>query len=1554
MPYIVGSNSAKTITFKSTTNNAADVVIFDTINTKATVYLDSCSHLRFNYLTLKANSSSKSRVVEMKNNARNIKFASNIIEGNKVNSTSTNYALIYSSKTGTQKDSLLVFEKNQFVNGSYAIYVSGVAANRPDSVVIIENTMSQSYRSVYLSQVNGIIFTNNNVSQNDTSSQSFSGLYLANVNRLHRINQNQITAKNLEYGIYLSSVFGQTIIYRALISNNFVASQGNTSSGSGIYLASSENINLFYNTVNLSGTSAAGTRGLYLSAGSSINVRNNIFSNLVDGHAYYIATTPGSWLSNYNDLFTTGTNLGYYNSSQYSTLATWKSSTQADSNSINSNPYFTTWNNPIISEVTINGKAQPVSNVTVDLFGNPRNATTPDPGAVEFVVPQHDLAIINITQPASTYICNDPEVPVVITIRNNGADTVKFATNNVTVNASIDCSFNQLYSYTINSGILAPGSSMSVQITDALDLSSPEQYIFKIWHEWALDANHINDTLIQNYNLTKITNYPYDVNFSVLPTPPFTSQILSGSASWSLAQGDMSNPTVSPQFGTGRLYYNSYSNSGIARVMPWSMDFSSLTNPIVEFWMSQDNGYSSSLLEGVTVRVSTDGGATWTNDTMFARRYNASYTTAGWKRFEMNLSNYVGQSCVRLAFDVQGQGGNNISIDRIVVRDFYADDAKTNIVQTLGESPVIYGSPITVKAQVENYGANPLYNKNVTLTIVGANSYTETVSVDTLNIAAVKMVTFTGFTPLNLGENTIKVSVENDDNNVNNDAYYNLISTTETYAHSDTSKVFSYQSNPNALLLSRYHVSGIRTIRSVKAFVGPTSTIGKKIYGVVLSANGQLIGKSDTLTIAASDTSNWVTLPITNWYDAVIIDTNFYAGVAQIGTGYSPVGSQYENPIRNNAFYTAPLAGGTLTETTTKGRLMIKAVVGPLPDDDAKLIAITNPTSGCGLGTQQVTLKIFNNGVNDILANQLTAWYSVDGAAPVSQVVPVAIPSGTSYDYSFTPAFDFSTITDASINFIIKAWINLPVDVLHQNDTIFNYNVLSQAVPPTAVVTSPNPTTVGYMEPATFTAENPGAYQGSLKWFSSLTSTTPLQQGTDFTSGNVMSDTTFYVGFQRIDGAGYSQNFGTGSESNGAIPFNGYFDYGWSSVIYKKSEIGDMGIIDTIKFQINSATVGYVMNDQKVYMKVVPDSIFTDLNQPDPATMTLVYDGDITMTNNQWLDVPVNGGFFYDGNGHVQIYWENNDGVWASGYPSFKSTTIANVAKYNYLDDEFPTGEGTMSTTRTNAKFYMQKLGCLSELTPCVVDVTNIPLNDVSPVSVVSPQSQCYLANENVKIRVRNILSTEASAGTQVYCLINGGTLLQGTITEPIAPNATVEFTFPTTYNFASNNGDAPYDLKVWTSLVDDTYLLNDTLNYSFISQFTALPLTFTDVTIPYGTTQTFDYNGILSVFNGATVTSPIFSGSPFITPVLFDTTHYWFEGRGTDGQMMEIIVGNGTSSNYNIPVNGDYNYGWSSALYKQSEIGGPGTIDTLNFPNLFSNVRLFNEQSKIIYGCSK
>lgn len=1546
-----GASFTNTITFKSETNNAADVIFNDTINALATIYLDSASHYRFMNLTLKAGNSSRSRVVEFKNNCTNIIFENNIMEGTSNNSTSTNYALVYSSKSTSQKDSILVFNNNTFLNGSQAIYLTGLSANRTDSVVITSNTMNQDYRGLYLSNVNGVTINNNSVEQAASSTQSFYAMYLESVSRLHKVTKNTVTCSNLYYGLYLSSVSGVDSVKRALVSNNFIASNGNYSSGSGTYIYSGNNINFYNNTINLTGSTTTGCRALYVSSGTGIDIRNNILANNVGGIAIYISTQPTKWWSNYNNLYTTGVNLGYISSNRTS-LSAWKTGSGKDTNSVSVNPFFMTWNNPNTSEIPLNNSAQAVSVVTDDLFGNSRSATTPDMGAVEFDVSQYDLAIWSVISPKSSLVCNESGLDIRILVRNMGTDTIHFDQTNVPFNAKVVNGPNiNNYTFVQNTGFLASTDTMSINITDALDFSIPSIYNLTIWHELATDGNRDNDTIVHIQNMTKINSFPYDIDFSSEIDPPLAIEQINGTVSWAIATGDMASPTLSPVFGNGRLYFNSYTGSGsISRAMLGAMDFTNLNNPLLEFWMSQDvtGGATSYLLEGVTVRASIDGGTSWTNDTLFIRRYNAAFTTPGWKRYELDLSYYAGEPCVRIAFDGRSEAGYNISIDRILVRDVFSNDARTNFVQAVGQTPVNYGSPVAVTAEIQNFGANDLFNLNVTLNVTGVNTHSETIVVDTLLRNGKKIITFNSFAPIALGENHISVAVANDDDNSNNTDVCQVISTTDEYSHADSSLVFAYQGNSNGLLLAKYRISGIRSVREITTYISPISSIGKKIYGVVVNANGTILAKSDTLTISDADTASWVSLPIIDWNNAIFTDTIFYAGIAQIGSG-NIIGSQEETPLRKNTFYTAPINGGTLTETLSKGKLMIGAIVGALPPHDAELIAITNPIGGCGVGTQPITIKIQNQGSDTIFANELTAWYSVDGGTAINELVNATIPSGTSYDFSFTQTFNFTPPTDQSLEYVIDSWINLTEDPYNNNDSLFAYTILSEVVPPVAVLTTD--TMEGYyMQTASFAASNPGTYQGAISWYLNNDTENAIHVGPDYTTGILQTDTSFYVGFQRLDNMGYSDTIGDGTVSSYYLPYCGLYNYSWSAMLLRDFEINGIGNLDTIKYQINEANLSHTVENLKMYMAIVPETEFSDASQPNASSMTLVFEGNITPDNEEWLNVPIDGGFMYDGSGSLMIYWENHDGDWTSGYPKFNSTTISNVAKYKLQDDSFPNIAGAMASSRPNVKFYKQTLGCVSELTEVVVNMNDAPINDITPLAVVSPTTQCYLENEDIVVRIKNVLPNTVPTGANVYCQVNGGTTLTGVINTAINPNDTIEFTFPTTYDFSSYSGDTDYELKIWTSLTDDTYYANDTMLYNFTSKFTALPLTFTDVDIPYGTNYTFNYDGILAVYDSETAIVPFSFDTIFTTPFLYDTAYYWMEGIGSIGDMMDVTVGNGTESNAYIPYYGLYHYGWSAALYKQSEIGGSGNIDTIRFQINTANTMGYTVNNQQVY----
>jgi len=349
-------------------------------------------------------------------------------------------------------------------------------------------------------------------------------------------------------------------------------------------------------------------------------------------------------------------------------------------------------------------------------------------------------------------------------------------------------------------------------------------------------------------------------------------------------------------------------------------------------------------------------------------------------------------------------------------------------------------------------------------------------------------------------------------------------------------------------------------------------------------------------------------------------------------------------------------------------------------------------------------------------------------------------------------------------------------------------------------------------------------------------------------------------------------------------------------------------------------------------MATVSDSTFANANQPDINTMTLVFDGTVTQTASGWLPVPLTTPYNYNGNGHLMFYWENREGSW-SGNPSisFKTTTIANVAKYKYSDDSFPNTAGTMLTSRTNMKFNGATLGCASPRQEVIVTINNLPTVEVQPMAVTAPTSGCALHEESISVMVKNNLQTVAPIGTSIFCLINGTTLIEDTIDVAINVGQTIPFTFTQTYDFSAPTATTPYTVKVWTAAAGDTYTINDTINYSFESKWTATDLTLTDVTIPYGTSYPFVYSDLLKVFAAASDTIPVYFGDNFSTPILYDTVSYWMQAVSRVGNsILPQQIGNGTATQSNVPFYYNYNYSWSASLYKQNEFSGVGLIDTL------------------------
>jgi trimeric autotransporter adhesin len=260
------------------------------------------------------------------------------------------------------------------------------------------------------------------------------------------------------------------------------------------------------------------------------------------------------------------------------------------------------------------------------------------------------------------------------------------------------------------------------------------------------------------------------------------------------------------------------------------------------------------------------------------------------------------------------------------------NDAQVVTINTLGKIPLAYGAGHTVKATVSNLGTSTQTNLMVTLNITGANTFTNTQTILSLASGASTTVTFAGFTPTNLGTNTVTVSVPSDQDNTNNSKVYTQDVTYRTYSYADNSpqnSALGYNTGAG-LIVNKHTITGSGYVRTVSVFIASGgNAVGNSVYGVVLDAAGTIIGQSAPYTVQAADEGKYKLFTILA--PPAITNQDFYVGLAQTAnavSGYYPVGTQTESPARAGAFYTAPLVGGAApTQQTTFGRFMIAAGV---------------------------------------------------------------------------------------------------------------------------------------------------------------------------------------------------------------------------------------------------------------------------------------------------------------------------------------------------------------------------------------------------------------------------------------------------------------------------------------------------------------------------------------------------------------------------------------------------------------------------------------------------
>jgi hypothetical protein len=206
------------------------------------------------------------------------------------------------------------------------------------------------------------------------------GITLSQCTGAYRIEKNKLDISG-QYGMRLVADDASQLA-PGMVTNNFVH-VGGTGNAYGIYASSSDYMNVLYNSVHITSKDVTDGRAFYCASGSNVWLRNNIFANTGGGYAYYVSTTSPISSSDYNDFYSSGTNLAQWNGNR-TDLAALQTASGSHANCISVNPEFTTYNDLHTEAAALAGTGIPVIMVSDDIDGDLRHLTTPDMGADEF------------------------------------------------------------------------------------------------------------------------------------------------------------------------------------------------------------------------------------------------------------------------------------------------------------------------------------------------------------------------------------------------------------------------------------------------------------------------------------------------------------------------------------------------------------------------------------------------------------------------------------------------------------------------------------------------------------------------------------------------------------------------------------------------------------------------------------------------------------------------------------------------------------------------------------------------------------------------------------------------------------------------------------------------------------------------------------------------------------------------------------------------------------------------------------------------------------------
>lgn len=504
LPALKGVSATNTLTIKSVTGNAADVIIQNTTTNQNntnhhTVQLDGTDYVIFKNLTI-TNTASTTQFasgIHVTNNSDFITVDSCIITVPLSSSPNDKrYAVVLSDKSkidsGAFTRGITVMNSN-LRNGHTAVQIFGRnLSTRSSNINVVNNRIdSVSFFGFNSSFANIASVSRNIIAFRTAADASSEGIRIVASRSDAIINANRITRAGYR-GINLTSVEGATDF---VISNNMIGGGfKSTLNGAGIYFNEVNKISLYNNSVRYDAVSTEvpnNSAAFFLASGSNVSLYNNIFFCPSGGYAFFVTSTTSLRASDYNIYYTDADpNNGLYafwNNSDRSNMTALKAAMQGfELNSLEVNPGFVSNLDLHTTNLAVESKGKYFPSINTDFDQEPRNPTGTDIGADEFIPNAKDLALLAIN-------------PLVFSTNPN---TIKVQMMNLGSQSLNGTTIKLQYSSDGTNWVPAGGESLTIGSNANNSLSTP--------------YSNFEFAFTNTFNATANTSYPFYVR--VLPS----------------------------------------------------------------------------------------------------------------------------------------------------------------------------------------------------------------------------------------------------------------------------------------------------------------------------------------------------------------------------------------------------------------------------------------------------------------------------------------------------------------------------------------------------------------------------------------------------------------------------------------------------------------------------------------------------------------------------------------------------------------------------------------------------------------------------------------------------------------------------------------------------------------------------------------------------------------------------------------------------------------------------------------------------------------------------